>query len=154
MRVPIVSAGSTGTYRVTGNYPGVTEVEAGSYVFMDVNYLATVPEFPPALHLLTTVTARHEEGLLVTDMGLKTASTDQALPLIREPEGVVVAHLSEEHAQLLLESEDARQLSVGDKLKAVVGHCCTTVNLHDRLFVCEGDIVIDVWPIPGRGRSQ
>ncbi len=154
IEVPIVSAGSTGTYTVTGNYPGLTEVEAGSYVFMDANYLATVEGFPPALHLLTTVTTRHEEGLLVTDMGLKTASVDQVPPIITDPVGITIAHLSEEHSQLLLESEEAKQLRVGDRLKAIVGHCCTTVNLHDRYYVCEDGVVVDVWPITGRGRSQ
>ncbi|MFO7942308.1 MAG: alanine racemase [Bacillota bacterium] len=152
--VPLVSAGSTGTYTVTGNYPGITEIEAGSYVFMDANYLATVEGFPPALHLLTTVTARHEEELVVADMGLKTVSVDQVPPLVVEPEGVEIIHLSEEHVQLGLHSEEARQLRPGDRLKVVVGHCCTNVNLHDRFYVCEGDTIIDVWPIAARGRSQ
>ncbi len=154
LEVPLVSAGSTGTYTVTGNYPGITEVEAGSYVLMDANYLATVEGFPPALHLLTTVTARHEEELVVADMGLKSVSVDQVPPVIVEPVGVEIIHLSEEHAQLGLRSEDARQLRPGDRLKVVVGHCCTNVNLHDHFFVCEGDTVIDVWPIAARGRSQ
>ncbi len=154
IEVPIVSAGSTGTYTVTGNYPGVTEVEAGSYVFMDANYLETVPDFAPALHLITTVTARHEPGLVVADMGLKTATVDQVPPRIVDPGGVSIVHLSEEHTQLTLDSQDARQITVGDRLKAVVGHCCTTVNLFHNLYICRGDTVIDVWPISARGRSQ
>ena len=53
--VEIVSGGGTGTHMITGRHPGVTEVEAGSYVFMDARYSTVkgLEKFKQALSILS-----------------------------------------------------------------------------------------------------
>ena len=66
--------GGTGTYDVSGTYPPMTEIEAGSYVFMDTRYLTIRPEFQPALTVLATVISRPVAERVVVDAGMKTMS--------------------------------------------------------------------------------
>ena len=51
----IVSAGGTGTHDITGEAPFVTEIQAGSYVFMDGTYRKVRGEFECALSVVTTI---------------------------------------------------------------------------------------------------
>ena len=70
----IVSAGGTGTYDIAGSWPDVTEVQAGSYVFMDGAYRRVRPDLGmSALTLLTTVIARRGDRVIV-DAGMKSSS--------------------------------------------------------------------------------
>lgn len=149
--VEIVSAGSTGTHNITGEYPGITEVEAVSYVFMDSYYsrLQNV-DFECALSLLTTVISTPVKGRAIVDAGLKAVTQEFGMPLVKGVEGVEVIGLSEEHGKLKL----ARgvKLGVGEKVELIPSHCCTTVNLHERYYGVRGDAVEVVWDIPARGK--
>ncbi|MDQ7793893.1 MAG: alanine racemase [bacterium] len=69
---PIVGAGGTGTYDISGSCPGITEIQAGSYVFMDATYRRLLPEFVPALTVLTSVVSRPEPSRAVVDLGMKS----------------------------------------------------------------------------------
>lgn len=42
--VAIISAGGTGTYGISGVYPGITEIQAGSYLLMDDLYVDRDPD--------------------------------------------------------------------------------------------------------------
>ncbi len=152
--VAVVSGGGTGTYDVTGSYPGMTEVQAGSYIFMDAHYHPVRPEFRPSLSLLATVVSRAKETQLITDAGLKALSTDMGLPEVLGMADARVGRLSEEHGRIELADPAAVGLRPGDKVQLLPSHCCTTVNLHDRLFAVRGGVVEDVWPIAARGRSD
>ena len=150
----VVSGGGTGTYDVTGSFPGVTEVQAGSYVFMDTHYRAVRPEFRTSLALLATVISRNKPARLITDAGMKVLTTDMGLPEVQGVPGAKLLRLSEEHG--LIEVADPGQvpLGSGDKITLLPSHCCTTINLHDTLFAVRNGVVEDVWAIAGRGRSQ
>ena len=152
--VEIVSGGGTGTYDVTGSLPPMTEIQAGSYVFMDSTYRAVRTEFKPALSLLSTVVSRPVPERLVTDAGLKVLTTEFGWPQPLDLPQASVHYLSEEHGVLNLAPADAVNLRPGDTLRFLPSHCCTTTNLHDRLFVIQNDTVVDIWPIAARGRSQ
>ena len=80
IEVRLVDSGGTGSYNITGDIPGIDEVQAGSYLFSDVSYLKCLKDFPSSLKILSTVMSRHSKGRLITDMGLKAASIDQGLP--------------------------------------------------------------------------
>lgn len=139
----IVSAGGTGTFDITGAWPGVTEVQAGSYVFMDGRYRAVRPDLgQSALTLLTTVIARHGPFAII-DAGLKSLTNEFGPPLGKDLP-VKVAYLSEEHGHLALGEAD---LSPGDRIEVVPSHNDTTINLHSEYYVVRGDEVVDVWPI-------
>ncbi len=152
--VETVSGGGTGTYDVTGSYPGMTEVQAGSYIFVDARYRQVRPEFRPALTLLTMVISRTQPGLLITDAGLKALSTEFGLPEVLGIPGAALKPLSEEHGKIALADPAACALRPGDKLQILPSHCCTTVNLHDVFYAVRGGLVEEVWPITGRGRCQ
>lgn len=154
LSVEIVSAGGTGTYADTGLLPFITEMQCGSYVFMDSTYEKVRDEFELALTILTTVASRPAPERLVVDAGLKTLSRELGLPRPLDVAGLAVRHLSEEHGVLdVLESERV-DYRPGDKLRLVPSHCCTTVNLFDTYHVIQDGKLVDLWPIAARGRSQ
>jgi len=150
----IVSAGGTGTHMITGRYPGVTEVEAGSYVFMDATYskVEGLENFGHALTVLTTVTSLPSPGVAICDAGLKTVTTEFGLPPVVGVEGVVYERASEEHGRLRM--KPGTGLRVGDKIELLVTHCCTNTNLYDRFHCLRDDRLEAVWNIAARGRSQ
>lgn len=139
----IVSAGGTGTYDLTGSWPDVTEVQAGSYVFMDGRYRSVRPDLGrPALTLLTTVIARHGDYAVI-DAGMK-ALTNEFGPPMGKDLPVTVSRLSEEHGHLAVGDAD---ITPGMKLELVPSHNDTTLNLHSEYYVVRGDEVVEVWPI-------
>jgi D-serine deaminase-like pyridoxal phosphate-dependent protein len=152
--VEIVSGGGTGTYDVTSDCPPVTEVQAGSYVFMDSTYGGVRPEFEPSLTVLATVVSRTTPGQVVVDAGLKAMTTELGLPRPLEAEGASVRHLSEEHGVLDLSAPEAVSWRPGDQVRFLPSHCCTTVNLYDFLYVIQDGRLVEVWPIAARGRAQ
>lgn len=144
---PVVSAGSTNTYDITGMNRRITELQAGSYVFMDAYHGLLAPQFPPALTVLGTVVSRHGTSV-VLDCGRKTVGGEPGVPRV-DLEGWRTRGLSEEH--LLLESPPESPVRVGDRLRVIAGYAPTTVNLHDVYYVIEGGVVADVWPVLARG---
>lgn len=152
--VHIVSAGGTGTYNITGEYPEVTEVQAGSYVFMDTWYGSLEGlNFKYALTVLATVISRPARGRGIIDAGLKAISNDHGLPEVKGLGGATLTGLFEEHGNLKLEGK-ARNLKVGDKVEVIPSHCCTTTNLHNELIGVKRGSVKVVWPVAARGRFR
>jgi D-serine deaminase-like pyridoxal phosphate-dependent protein len=152
--VEIISGGGTGTYDVSGSNPPMTEIEAGSYVFMDSTYSKIRPEFRQALFVLSTVVSRPTPERLVTDAGRKTLSNDFGNPVPIGVLGASLIKLSEEHGVLTLDRPSIIALRPGDKMRFVPSHCCTTTNLYDRLYVIQNEALVDIWPISARGRAQ
>jgi D-serine deaminase-like pyridoxal phosphate-dependent protein len=152
LEVEIVSAGGTGTYDVAGRAPGVTEVQAGSYVVMDATYARIRPEFKPALSVLSTIVSRPRKGVAVADAGLKSITSEFGLPELLLPGGVRVKKLAEEHA--ILDLEPGVELTVGQRVVLLPTHCCTTVNLYEEFVVVERSKECRRWPIEGRGKTQ
>lgn len=148
----IVSAGATGTYNITGVYPGITEVEAGSYVFMDTTYdtLGGV-DFDLALSLLTTVISRPTKDRAIVDAGMKAITGEFGIPAVKGLDGLELKKLSEEHGTLVVTNPEQR-LKIGDKIEIYPSHCCTTVNLHDKAYGIRKGKVESVWMIEGRGK--
>jgi D-serine deaminase-like pyridoxal phosphate-dependent protein len=151
--VEIVSAGGTGTYDITGDNPGVTEVEAGSYVFMDIKYNQLGLDFKQSLTLLAMVTSVQAAGRSIIDAGLKVLTTDNGIPELITPDGLKLLNLNEEHGIVWVDSEKV-QPEVGMYVEIIPSHACTTVNLHDRYYIIQDDLLVDIWEISGRGKSQ
>lgn len=150
--VEIASAGATGTYNITGDYQGVTEVQAGSYVFMDTTYSKLKLGFGCALTVLTTVISRPTSERAVVDAGLKSITQEFGLPQAGI-DGVDVLALTEEHAVLRTKSPES-EIKVGDKVQLIPSHCCTTVNLHDRYYCMRDGIVEATWDVAARGKTR
>jgi D-serine deaminase-like pyridoxal phosphate-dependent protein len=151
--VRIVSGGGTGTYDLTAGCAPITEIQAGSYVFMDATYANIRPEFRVSMTMLTSVVSRPEPKHIVVDAGLKTITKEFGLPTLLGVAGSM-RYLSEEHAVIDLAEPDAVQLKAGDKVFMLPSHCCTTTNLHDVLHVVRGGKLVDLWPVAARGHSQ
>lgn len=146
IKVSVLSGGSTGTSLIKADEGLYTELQAGSYLFMDATYdLLSLP-FIPSLFILTTVVSV-SENIVVVDAGVKSCGVDQGMPV---PCGFTVSHIvaSEEHLQLHNPSE---KFAVGDKILLIPAHCCSTVNLHEKIYLFEGDEVVDRLLITARG---
>ena len=141
-----LSGGSTGTSLIKKNEGLYTELQAGSYLFMDSTYRALGLPFENSLFILTTVVSVSDK-LAVVDAGVKSCGVDQGMPV---PVGFTVSHVvdSEEHLQL---HDPSKQLKVGDKVLLIPAHCCSTVNLHDRIYLVDGDKVVDRIQVTARG---
>lgn len=150
LEVEIVSAGGTGTAFLSGDFPGITEIEAGSYPFMDAKYNQLGLPFRQALTLLATVISTPAPQRAITDAGMKALTSDNGLPEVSGLPGVKLLRLSEEHGLLEVDPEQAR-FQPGDRIEIIPSHVCTTVNLHERYIVMQDGLVQDIWPISGRG---
>lgn len=149
----IVSAGGTGTYNITGTVKGITDLQCGSYIFMDGDYLEVFKDFSPALSVLATVISRPVKGRAVTDAGIKAISVDRGLPKVIGIEGAKVAGLSEEHGRLEV-SGPAEKLKVGDKVSLLPMHGDTTINLYSHYACVRKGRLEAMVEIAGRGRSR
>jgi D-serine deaminase-like pyridoxal phosphate-dependent protein len=152
----IVAAGGLGTWDITGANPRITEIHAGSYIFMDAFHRNLVPGFDVALTVLATVISQSGR-MVVLDCGRKSIGIDRTPPELAGGEGVVhFEHgehfVHEEHTVVKLDESVDR--SVGSRLELMPGYGPTTVNLYDMYYVVEDDMIVDVWPVLGRYGSE
>lgn len=143
-----ISGGSTGTVELKPGDSVYTEMQCGSYLFMDGAYAQLDLRFENSLFLLTTVISTKPDRI-VTDGGMKSLGMDQGNPIFVGYEGLPVS-MSEEHGQVAAPGHSAR---MGDKLRYIPGHCCTTINMHDKLYLVDGEDVVDIWTVTSRGKS-
>ena len=145
-----VSGVSTGTVEFKRRGGVYTEVQAGSYIFMDAAYARLSPGFQHALFIYATVIST-AGGRVITDAGMKSCSTDQGNPVYEAFPNALV-NMSEEHASF--DADPEHPCRVGDILRAIPGHGCTTVNLHDRITLMRGGEIEGFWPVTSRGKSR
>ena len=153
--VDIVTAGATGSFRISSAFPGITEIQAGGGTFMDRLYADRfqVAGLEFALTVLTSVSSRRRPGRAVVDAGFKTMSVGHGLPTPIGAEGVEVKSLSAEHGLLNL-TGDAQKLKIGDKVEFIPGYSDSTMVLHNELVGIRNDRVEVVWKMEGRGKLQ
>ena len=148
----VVSSGGTGTYDISGRIDGVTEIQAGSYVLMDTDYSSVGVPFEQAFTVLGTIVSRPAADRCVADCGHKAMTKDHGLPAVQGVAGATVTALNDEHATIAL--PDSCTLTIGDRIHLIPSHTDPTVNLHDVFYAVDGDRVVDVWPITGRGYAE
>jgi 3-hydroxy-D-aspartate aldolase len=152
--VEIVSAGGTGTAMITGHLPRITEIQAGSYVFMDGRYTTIEGvDFDCALTLFTTIVSRPRSDRLIVDAGMKTLTHEFGLPRFKGRDDLELLGLSEEHGTVKL-NDPSTALKPGDKLEIIPSHGDTTLNIHDYYYGVRNGRVEAVWPIAARGKSR
>lgn len=149
---PTITGAGTGTFALEAASDLYTELQCGSYVFMDADYAlnrpddaATVPRFEQALTVLATVISTPLADRAVCDAGLKAMSLDSGPPSMQCHPGLVYAGASDEHSKLTMSSPDA--VRIGQKIHLVPGHCDPTVAMHDWIVAHDGQTVVDVWPV-------
>ena len=162
-RPEVISGGGSGSVGLDARTNVFTEVQAGSYVFMDVDYMrnewdaSVQPAFAQSLFVLTSVMSQTTSHRAVVDAGLKALSVDSGLPELKNASGMVYTKANDEHGLLELRAAADGSLPepealLGQKLSLIPGHCDPTVNLYDELVVIDNNQVVDTWPILARGR--
>lgn len=144
-----VSGASTGTVELRRQGTVYTEVQAGSYLFLDATYQQLGLRFENSLTVLATVISTRPD-LVVTDAGVKCIGVDQGDPQCPALPGAAV-NMSEEHSAFALPGHD---LQVGDRVQLIPGHCCTTMNLNDWFYFVRDGKVLDRLPVTSRGKSR
>lgn len=132
--VSIISTGGTGTYAVSGEYPGITEIQPGSYLLMDTLYLDRGASFQRSLTVLTTVISMRGAQHAVVDCGVKAMSGERGLSTVRDLPGVRLKALHAEHGLLEIQTDSTIALTVGQKIELWVHYSDATVNLHSSLY--------------------
>jgi len=156
----IVSGGGTGTFDIDPDAHVLSELQVGSYVFMDKQYNDVwekpgdrVP-FEVSLFVQTTVISANRPGLATTDAGFKSFATDAGPPLLHSgaPNGAAYFFFGDEQGGITY-PRDGATLKPGDVVSCVVPHCDPTVNLYDVYHCVRGDTLEAIWPIEARGKS-
>ena len=157
----IFSGGGTGTYNIQHLVPGFTDVQVGSYLFMDMQYLAiggedgnpVYSDFASSLTVLGTIVNNRFPGRLTTDAGAKALTLNLPRPgVIGEP-GMDYNPGSDEFGTITFK-DASKTYKMGDRLEMIVPHCDPVVNLYDYIYGIRKDRVETVWPITARGHSQ
>lgn len=151
----IVTGGGTGTHHLDLTEGPFTEIQPGSYVFMDKEYgeIEMAPggaaPFLVSLSIASRVISANQPGLAVIDAGYKAMATDAGPALVAAgaPAEATYEFMGDEHGGIRTTSPPA----LGALVILTAPHCDPTVNLHDRFHVMEGDRLVDIWPIDARG---
>lgn len=147
----IVSTAGTGTHAFAGEVEGVTEVQPGSYIWMDCHYARVEGlAYENALTVLTSVVSRQRSGVAIVDAGWKSVTIESGMPIVKDRPDLAYSPGGDEHGKIA--GPDLPPL--GGRLELVPSHCDTTVNLHDRLVAIRTGRVEAIWPIAGRGKVQ
>ena len=143
----VISTGGTGTYAVCGSYPGITEVQAGSYLLMDTQYRNRGAPFRRALTVLVSVISTRGSNHAVIDCGVKELSAERGLSEVKDAPGVTLKALHAEHGLLELDANSSHPLEVGQKIELWVQYSDATVNLHTSLYGVRNGQTEEVFPI-------
>lgn len=151
--VPVVTGAGTGSFAIDVELGVLTELQVGSYIFMDREYadceFAEGLRFESSLSVDATVVSANAEGLVTLDAGLKAFAADAGVPVVLA--GVAgessYRFMGDEHGAIV----GAALPGIAERVTLMPPHCDPTVNLYDRYWVVEGDQVVDVWPVTARG---
>lgn len=153
----VVTGGGTGTAAFDVTSQVYTEIQAGSYAFMDTDYAGIdwgeALCFRHSLFLLGTVISTPTPDRAIVDLGLKSTSAESGAPQVANLAGLRCVGLHDEHCILLADSKRQRP-ELGARLRLIPGHCDPTFNLHDCVVAVRGQHVEAMWPISARGLSR
>jgi D-serine deaminase-like pyridoxal phosphate-dependent protein len=146
----ILTGGSTGTWDIDTELAEVTELQAGSYVLMDLAYRKEGLPFRHALTVLTTVVSANHQGFVTVDGGYKSFSADRGYgPEALSLPGSGYRWGGDEFGYL----DSSPRARLGERIEFVPPHCDPTVNLHERIYACRGEKVEAVWSVMNRYRA-
>lgn len=154
----IVTGGGTGTASIDLAAGIFTEIQPGSYPFMDREYVEIemsaggAPAFEPALSVLASVVSASRPGFVVVNAGYKSFATEGGMPLVAAPKltGAEYRLMGDEHGGVAFDVNGGT-VKLGDAIEFLTPHCDPTINLYDRYHVMRGDVLVDIWPVDARG---
>jgi 3-hydroxy-D-aspartate aldolase len=154
----IVSGGGTGSFYIDSTRELFTELQAGSYIFMDLQYndVELFPSnkrpFRTSLYVQSMVLSNNHPGAATLDAGFKSFSLDGPLPVPARgaPRGSTFQFYGDEFGMLRFPT-GRKRMRLGSMVDFVTPHCDPTVNLHDFYHCVRADRLVDIWPIDARG---
>ncbi len=156
--IDIVTTGGTGTAEICASCAGVTEVQPGSFIFMDTDYRNALGfVYTNALTILSTVISRPIPERAVVDAGLKSLSIDSGMPEPQGLPGVTYRPGGDEHGILTWHEgmqTPSHKLDVGERIAFIPSHIDTTINLHDTYYAYRNGRIEAIWPVATRGKVQ
>jgi 3-hydroxy-D-aspartate aldolase len=157
VQCPTVTGAGTGTFEFEAASGVYTELQCGSYIFMDADYGRNLDRdgaptrvFEPSLFVWATVMSRPAQDRAIVDAGLKALAFDSGPPLVPDEPAASYERASDEHGRLGITGATNR-LNIGDKVRLIPGHCDPTVNLYDWYVGIRHGRVEQLWPITARG---
>ena len=157
LRPEIITGGGTGTHLLDLQEGPFTEIQPGSYLFMDKQYggvelAPTGATFGTSLTVATRVISANQPDLAVVDAGFKAMATDAGPALVASGAATHATYqfMGDEHGGLRFAAGGA-QPAPGDLVTLVAPHCDPTVNLHDCFHIMSDGRLLDIWPIDARG---
>lgn len=157
--IEVVTGGGTGTFDADAAQGLLTEVQPGSYAFMDRDYRDALQDdpdgaFEQSLVIATTVVSANQPRWVTVDGGLKAFSTDGAKPVPVDPAlaGAAFHFYGDEHGMLI--RPEGVELRRGMRIDFAPGHIDPTFDRYDVLHLVRGDVLEGIVPIEGRGASQ
>jgi D-serine deaminase-like pyridoxal phosphate-dependent protein len=158
---PLVTGGGTGSHRIDAELGVLTELQVGSYVFMDGQYAdcdlaaeAAEAPFETALFIDARVISANHAALSTVDAGFKAFATEAGPPpiLAGAAEGSTYAFMGDEHGAVRPPAGAAAP-ALGAVVTFAAPHCDPTVNLYDAYHAVKDGTLVDIWPIEARGRT-
>lgn len=156
----IVTGGGTGTHRIDAELGVFTELQVGSYVFMDRQYNdcdltgAGDAPFETSLMVDARVISANQATMATVDAGFKAFATEAGSPtvLAGAADGAKYYFMGDEHGCVIPPAGEAPP-KLGEIVTFAAPHCDPTVNLYDAYHLVRGDTLVAIWPIEARGRS-
>ncbi|BCJ89658.1 alanine racemase [Terrihabitans soli] len=153
----LISGGGTGTYAEDTSVGAFTELQPGSYVFMDGDYArnfsadgSSYRPFRQSLFVLTRVLRAAAPDVVYVDAGVKALNLDSGMPTLHERPDLVFTKASDEQGRIET-LPGGKTPALGELLHIVPSHCDPTVNQFDWMVAVRGGRVTDVWPVDARG---
>jgi len=161
LNMEIFSGGGTGTYNIMTEIPGFTDVQVGSYLFMDCQYIEIggaknekeYDDFAPSLTVTTTIINSNYPGRLITDSGSKALTLNRPTAFVLGEPGFAYTAGSDEYGTIAFENA-SKTYKVGDMLEVIIPHCDPVINLYDFMYGIRNGKVETILPILARGKSQ
>lgn len=161
LKPAIVTGSGTGTHYIDAKLGVFTELQVGSYVFMDHDYNvcdlrgADKPTFEQALQIDARAVSANTPGMVTVDAGLKAMATEKGPPMILKgaAAGSTTRFMGDEHLAVIAPEGQAAP-ALGEQVILVPPHCDPTVNLYESYHVVKGDTLVEIWPVTARGRSR
>jgi D-serine deaminase-like pyridoxal phosphate-dependent protein len=158
-KIAVVTGGGTGSFAADAAQGVLTEVQPGSYPFMDRDYREALqgdPDgaFEQALVVATTVITTNHPDWVTVDGGLKAFATDGPLPAPLTPKFADCAYryFGDEHGRLI--RPDGQPVARGERVDFAPGHIDPTLDRYDVIHFVRGDVLVEIAPVEARGASQ
>ncbi|RYE04127.1 MAG: DSD1 family PLP-dependent enzyme [Sphingomonadales bacterium] len=153
IEVPVVTGGGTGSFAIDAELGVLTELQVGSYIFLDREYRDCElggPAFESSLFVDSSVISANTPGRVTIDAGLKAFAADAGVPVITAGAEGIYAFMGDEQGAVT----GAVLPGLAERIVLMPPHCDPTVNLYDNYHVIDGDRVVAIWPVTARGRSS